>query len=946
MVFKNNFKFLAAALMLLGTSALAQGQKQIREDFVPPMTQKMMGMKAPATAPTVTHDYDWYAAKTYTWTDASGVSHTASLVDEATDPYQIFDLLKWVYCNPEIPGNKYTAVTGSNVYYGEQYLIERTGSWWSGYDYEHVDVGWGITNNNVTAPYEDGHTLFLVKLKNYNDEPDEYTYSKSDIISYFNKYIESVQLIANGLRAGEGDNAGTIVNISGTLNRFFILGKGKSFYWEPKYNSNTPPLAPFYNMFEEYSPTTTDVGDQITDFYQKMNNGETYSVLHDCGSVIFFEHYFSMAGKNNTEEKSLSGMIFFIPDNRNAFDERNYDVNHQPTVGMYVIQLDANAAPAAQEKTYDVTLDWTSSLNSIVDSEIPQTYTVYIVLTDEMGNQTYELLTTTTETTYTYQVPQNEHSYTISYIVHGVATADDTFEAWSNIDDVVIPGWNDFLVLTLNHYESDFKVAQELNYYRNFLKVGNEDVLNALTPARINAGEDEFVLYRFDNNNPEVMIPVAELTLNASGNGVTYTVAYDNQDILNGYQLNQINIATSGNLGNYAANAAIDLSKITFCDQFSASTEDNTHPSRYGYILAAKDNSKSTNTVEVPVVKTSADIDGFYTLEEVMSDVDRHLTTGVKNANVELNLVNNPAIYYYTLDRGDENKIYDQISKLQRRTDGTFMEMNNALNLAGNIYEEGTLNLYDFDIITGSYGDFAAYSPVIWTFGTDRVKNDGENSYGSPIMKTGVAKIDANSEGSTYTQGQYVTWFDENRQICCIFNPIINVEATLPEYASVDYDVFMYRVWRLCDGVRGFVYDPVTGFNNNDPTAPREADKLIVEELTNETNVVFGDPKDDVLHGGISYGALLSSKDKTKFLVRMYYVKKEGAKAELPLYYVVEREVSFDPAVGVNEISADNAVSKTYYNAQGVASSKPFDGINIVVTRYSDGSTKTTKVVK
>jgi hypothetical protein len=39
-------------------------------------------------------------------------------------------------------------------------------------------------------------------------------------------------------------------------------------------------------------------------------------------------------------------------------------------------------------------------------------------------------------------------------------------------------------------------------------------------------------------------------------------------------------------------------------------------------------------------------------------------------------------------------------------------------------------------------------------------------------------------------------------------------------------------------------------------------------------------------------------------------------------------------------------VSTTYVNAQGLQSDKPFDGVNIVVTRYSDGSTRTTKVVK
>ena len=39
-------------------------------------------------------------------------------------------------------------------------------------------------------------------------------------------------------------------------------------------------------------------------------------------------------------------------------------------------------------------------------------------------------------------------------------------------------------------------------------------------------------------------------------------------------------------------------------------------------------------------------------------------------------------------------------------------------------------------------------------------------------------------------------------------------------------------------------------------------------------------------------------------------------------------------------------VGVSYYNLMGVESKKPFDGVNIVVTRYSDGSTSTTKVLR
>lgn len=46
------------------------------------------------------------------------------------------------------------------------------------------------------------------------------------------------------------------------------------------------------------------------------------------------------------------------------------------------------------------------------------------------------------------------------------------------------------------------------------------------------------------------------------------------------------------------------------------------------------------------------------------------------------------------------------------------------------------------------------------------------------------------------------------------------------------------------------------------------------------------------------------------------------------------------PAIG------KQVLSQTYYNLAGVSSSKPFDGVNIVITNYSDGTHRANKVIK
>jgi hypothetical protein len=57
--------------------------------------------------------------------------------------------------------------------------------------------------------------------------------------------------------------------------------------------------------------------------------------------------------------------------------------------------------------------------------------------------------------------------------------------------------------------------------------------------------------------------------------------------------------------------------------------------------------------------------------------------------------------------------------------------------------------------------------------------------------------------------------------------------------------------------------------------------------------------------------------------------------------FVTKNEVT-----AVNGIAAKTIAGVKYYNLAGVESSRPFNGINVVVTTYSDGTISTTKVVK
>ncbi len=229
-----------------------------------------------------------------------------------------------------------------------------------------------------------------------------------------------------------------------------------------------------------------------------------------------------------------------------------YNPAYAPKVGLYTLSLDANAQPCEEynvetNANYVVTLDWTSSLNEMSGKQVPQRYIIYEVVTDSLGAENLEVVDTVyNSTTYNFGGklwPQGEHSQTHTYIIMGSPTDNDhpSFIAWSNQDDIIIPGLNDFLMLNLDHYESDFDVPNVQNWYRNFMTVNN-DSYRGLTTRGIFEGDSVFNLLRYENLDSMTTVQVAKLKFANQADGrVKYTIKYIDE---NGENTQQIEPAT------------------------------------------------------------------------------------------------------------------------------------------------------------------------------------------------------------------------------------------------------------------------------------------------------------------------------------------------------------------------------------------------------------------
>ena len=941
--------------------------------------------------------FSQYSVLTYEWVDAQGTTHTSSITDVATDPYQIVALLRFAYCDPRVPGPLYNgyAQNGTDreneVYYGAN------------------AGGWNIAAGDVQAPTEkEGYTLFLVSVKDDASPISDNTSvsgntaftTREELVQYIGSQIAYVQLLTDGMRVGEGVNKGTVYNFSGTLNKFLFLSKGQS----RKIAGNGHEV-PFENMFEQFSPTDGGEGSQTTDFYQKMSGGESYPVQHDCSSVLQNRHYFAMSGNSGTTSYFMDGLNFFIPDYRmmrgsGSSDPRDmntsgqwyahyakYNTEHQPQSMIYNINLSATTKiPDDDDTKCEVTLTWQSSIDKISSNAIPQIYYVYRVVTDDFGNTTYEQLdvipnqpvintgwynNTTRQNTFTYQVDRTSSSYEVSYIVQGRPEPDYRFKlTYSNEATVVIPGMDPLEALDLKiygHYVSEYDVNREVNKYDNYITVSNGMVYK-LKVAHLNSGGiwgfgtgyTNFNLYRClsetnNSDNLSVRQHVGTLRIGKTYHSNGYSLSYD-FTYVNGTQRSGVtHNYTSGSWNTrYANNAEVDFHNIQFSDMFEVSTATNEHPNRYYYVLevetasvVANDESRAhSNVITVPVYKTDIDLSGNqYTKDQVDGDIDRRLNAEEGKVAIDVEAHPERVIYRYDVMRGlNGNTPNTYVAYAQHTEDGGYQPMNASFDSQGDKVGNGNevvdVTTYDETMTTGAV---AKYVPVVEVYRPDGTM-ENKNTYGAPMKDVAFGKVQAEVIGSMKSEH---TWTDEGGNTYAYFNVFLRATADVPE----GYTLYKYRAWRLCDDVK----EQLEEFNDREST-----DYLFENFESTESIVELGNrPTDTANVFTGTFGARVPDAGETldmTFIIRLYYKKTPVAGANHHTlaqddkeFYIAQKTLPVqlsDIPTGIIGISPDRMpVNVVYYNMLGVASDTPYPGVNIIVTTYEDGSKSTVKKI-
>lgn len=380
--------------------------------------------------------------------------------------------------------------------------------------------------------------------------------------------------------------------------------------------------------------------------------------------------------------------------------------------------------------------------------------------------------------------------------------------------------------------------------------------------------------------------------------------------------------------------------------------------------------SVNSNAVVVPVYHSDVDTHYPYifSLDDVENDMDMSLSYPYNNgSDVSVQVQNDGLIQCYELHHkigengnwtypdGDAVATANHVDNSYVVNDATFTFPADATQM--------WVDMKDSQL-PQNLTEETYYVPV--TFAKSIVEGSTQvNSYGAPIRTKDNDKVylevrvegyksDKNVGGhwtQTLANGQKVEY--------CVYAPVVSINSS--DLTGETHKPYMFRAWLVGnDSVTYYDYKRENGAIVGDTVLhmPKLLGTLVLDEtVPGGTVFIIGRDWSVANDWGTklenSFGAP-SNGANVNIVVRAYYQKVSGA-ASLRGNRDGEGSYAYSEGSGdgdgimtaVMELTGvRQVVDVKYVNVQGMQSDKPFDGLNIVVTRYSDGTTTATKVVR
>lgn len=675
------------------------------------------------------------------------------------------------------------------------------------------------------------------------------------------------------------------------------------------------------------------------------------------------------------------------------------------TADLNAVATPSNYSTGDDRSYYDVNLDWSTSFTEEkIGVDVPQHFYVYIV--NEDGSRT--LIQDVEKDTngmvrvhnHSYTVEQTDETQTLRYVItaHTINYDNDgrilltqdgdpyiTISAESPVRTVIIPGLKNAFFTELTEYRSRYYVenaSKQYNIYRNTVSI---NPTNTLEFGKINTADKAYRLCRklIKNGNvsetSERVIAQITFTPSAYDNNVVtaydYSIIYKDLDDKVTQEVTPVYLFDENTSTDLEVNGTITIDNpvIVLYDRFIESTISNNQDEGYVYYLKGLVNVnyiERSNRFNVPVFKTENIVSGEgRTHDEVVADVD-HSAKATPDNTITFKVINDPAanLVDYEIRRLRQNnfKYFTKIGKAENyNNSGQYYiyALNDAgqLNELVNIESVGTEggNITTHDINSSSDNLTSSYVPVINTLYNGDASRP--NSYGCDIQRTGYPGVELSIPAMEKTDPFY-----GNDGPLMGYRVNLKITPKLPSanVSNINF-VYYYRVWREIDGtvsptrIEG---EKMVNHEQNQSGGTQGSTDYWASDYDclhvtypGQTDVEVNDLFVDFAYDGTK---------KVTYIVRLYATSvygqqgaglDQGAKGETEGslgkdYFIAEAKkvVTFDNSTltAIGTVNADaKVISVTYYNMMGVASNRPYPGINIVEKRYSNGSTTTSKVI-
>ena len=383
----------------------------------------------------------------------------------------------------------------------------------------------------------------------------------------------------------------------------------------------------------------------------------------------------------------------------------------------------------------------------------------------------------------------------------------------------------------------------------------------------------------------------------------------------------------------------------------------------------------TSNSVTVPVYKTELDVYGPYTYGQVIADTDHQLEGDVTNGLVKVQAKNIDAITDYRLfhNAGAQNNTVNMenwasgnnqssvayaVHNIANDNFTTYAKNGNAwaqdaVYTFQNGVEEMWIDLHDNIEVGGNVDTW--YVPV--TVANSKLGN--ENTYGSRMEQNPKLDGDVIVNVGYDDSSRHREYLDPATGMNYVYlTTQAEIIAHLPnEINGHTYECVMARAWRYYKPYiigEGPSSDYVLELIDESTEIAGEngiINCVIGSESWTETN-----SNDGFLFNDYTFCVKDGDQSNVAILARLYYKRSDVVNPASGLrlsgsdggYFAMDGDNDLpDEPTSVSEYFYDKElVSMTFVNPQGMTSNRPFEGVNIVIKRYSDGSTSTSKVLK